>query len=107
MQGRLGRLGYLPRRPQTPSDIATEDLEKIVEGGRSQRILGSEVFAFDAELRIKDRRVKNCLVSAYRSQLSALFLTGVSAVFTFRLLPNINCEKHTQEVAQNSILSVS
>lgn len=107
MQGRLGRLGYLPSRPQTPSDIAAEDLEKIVEGGRSQRILGREVLAFDAEPRIKDRKVKNCLVPAYQSQLSALFLPGVSGAFTFRLLPNISCEKQTREVTQNSILFVS
>lgn len=86
MQGRLGRLGYLPSRPQTPSDIAVEDLEEIVEGGRSQRILGREVFAFDAELRIKDRKVKNCLVSAYQSQLSALFLNGIVWCFHFPVL---------------------
>lgn len=55
MQGRLGRLGYLPRRPQTPCDIAAEDLENIVEGGRSQRILGREVF-FCVWCRAADKR---------------------------------------------------
>lgn len=81
---------------------------EIVEGGRSQRILGREFFfAFDVELKIKDRGVKNCLVSAYQLQLWALFLTGVSGGFTFRLLPSINCEKETREVTQYSILFVS